>query len=622
MQIAEAYVKIRPDTAGFAGDLTGQVQGQTDRAATTASQSFGRRFSAGLKGMGSSIAAQLSSSAGLVAGLAGVAAGLRYVIGEYEEAAAIGRRTEAVIESTGGVAGITAGHLEELAGKLSKVAAVDDDLIQSAGNVLLTFKAVRNEVGRGNDVFDRTLTAATDMSAALGTDLQSAVMQLGKAIQNPVTGMSRLQRAGVDFTEQQKAQVQALVASGNTLEAQKVILAEVEAQFGGAAEASATGLARMQVAFGNLAETIGGFGPLQDWFQWWVDGISDPLDRIASYASFSPLGAVWDAMAPPPNAEKAVGEVFDRFSAGARDAAGAADGFAGSLADLSEAVKEYLDLTYDLPSAQRGLAEAFQALRDSDPADIAENLQGVAEAFGEVISAGGDPLGSLGVLMGGLRQLREEGDITQADFEGLREVLRGMPGVTEPLTARVEARGIEEARRSVGSWAQQILEVPPSRETAFEAKTEAAERAAEGYAHVVNGVPDGRITTYRAEGQGSAVAAAINVQNAIRGIDTDVTITFRAITVGVDAAAAAIRGVQQSTPNPRFGGLVSPGPGGAAAAGVPISVIGPSPEVMRAAASYGGRGTTVVPVSLDGRVIAEVVAHHDHRTGVAEGFEQ
>ena len=91
-------------------------------------------------------------AAGMAVVGAAVAAGLRVAVDEAAEAAVVGRQTDAVIRSTGGAANVTKGHLEDLAGSLSKVAAVDDEVIQSAGNVLLTFKAVRNEVGQGNVV--------------------------------------------------------------------------------------------------------------------------------------------------------------------------------------------------------------------------------------------------------------------------------------------------------------------------------------------------------------------------------------------------------------------------------------------------------------------------------------
>ena len=95
-----------------------------------------------------------------------------------------------------------------MAEKLSMKIGVDDDEILAAQNVLLTFKNV------GGDVFERTTEQAANLSAVLGTDMKSASMQLGKALNDPVKGMSKLGRSGVQFTEQQKKQVEAMVKAG------------------------------------------------------------------------------------------------------------------------------------------------------------------------------------------------------------------------------------------------------------------------------------------------------------------------------------------------------------------------------------------------------------------------
>lgn len=80
---------------------------------------------------------------------------------------------------------------------------------------------------------------------------------LGKALNDPVKGISALSRAGVTFTAQQKEQIKTLTESGNILGAQKVILGEVEAQVGGVAAAQATAGEKAKVFAGNLKEQLG-----------------------------------------------------------------------------------------------------------------------------------------------------------------------------------------------------------------------------------------------------------------------------------------------------------------------------------------------------------------------------
>jgi hypothetical protein len=100
-----------------------------------------------------------------------------------------------------------------------------------------------------------------DMATVMGTDLNSNILQIGKALNDPIKGITALNRAGVQFTDQQKDQIAALQESGRTMEAQKMILAELESQFGGAAEAMAKdfngGLIQAGNAMGDLKEEMG-----------------------------------------------------------------------------------------------------------------------------------------------------------------------------------------------------------------------------------------------------------------------------------------------------------------------------------------------------------------------------
>lgn len=178
-------------------------------------------------------------------------------VGAFEESEAISKRTANVLKTTGGAANVTAAQISNLATSLSKKSGIDDEAIQSGENLLLTFTNVRNEVGKGNDVFTQATKTAVDMSAALGQDLKSSNIQLGKALNDPIKGITALSRVGVSFTAQQKEQIKTLTESGNRLGAQKIILKELGREFGGAAEASATSSGKMKVALGNVQEAVG-----------------------------------------------------------------------------------------------------------------------------------------------------------------------------------------------------------------------------------------------------------------------------------------------------------------------------------------------------------------------------
>jgi hypothetical protein len=166
------------------------------------------------------------------------------------------KQTDAIITATGGAANLTTKQIGELARAMSVKTGVDDEAIQSSMNLLLTFKAVRNEVGAGNDIFARASMAALDLGNVFGST-DAAAKQLGKALSDPVKGVGALKKAGVDFTQAQRDQIKTLVESGDILSAQKLILKEVESQVGGTAAATATDFDRMKVAVGNVAEDLG-----------------------------------------------------------------------------------------------------------------------------------------------------------------------------------------------------------------------------------------------------------------------------------------------------------------------------------------------------------------------------
>lgn len=234
---------------------------------------------------------KLGKAAG-VAGLAlgaGLAVAAKLGFDELAQGQKVAAQTAAVIKSTGQAANVTAGHVEELSEALMKKSGVDDEVIASGQNMLLTFKKIRNEVGAGNDIFDQATKATLDLSVAMGTDMQSAAILVGKALNDPVAGLTSLTRKGVQFTKAQKEQIKALVESGQTMKAQKIILAELESQFGGSAEAAGKTLpgqlAIAKESFTNLAgELVANLLPA-------LTRGSELLLRLARYLQENPAQA-------------------------------------------------------------------------------------------------------------------------------------------------------------------------------------------------------------------------------------------------------------------------------------------------------------------------------------------
>lgn len=303
-EVGTAYVSLVPSARGFAAKMQSELGGDIARIGSTSGDEYGRKFSdsarKGVGGRAKSVFAGLAKAGPLVAAAAGVAVGkvISGALSEARDAAVVGARTENVIKTMGNAANISADQVAKLAGSISNKTAVDDEAIQSGQNLLLTFGNVRNEAGKGNDVFNQTSQLMVDMSAAMGQDMKGSAIQLGKALNDPVKGVSALSRVGVSFTAQQKEQIKALTESGNTLGAQKIILGEVEKQFGGAAETMATPAERAKVAWGNFQEDIGtALLPLVDKL---LTAFSDALPHIISFgkAIGSAVGPVIDKIVP------------------------------------------------------------------------------------------------------------------------------------------------------------------------------------------------------------------------------------------------------------------------------------------------------------------------------------
>jgi len=187
------------------------------------------------------------------------------------ESAKVHAQTAAVIKSTGGAAGVSAKQVEAYAARLSNITGIDDEVIQSGENMLLTFTNVRNNLAKNNQTFSEATSVITDMSVALGQDMKSSAMQVGKALNDPIKGITALKRVGVTFNDEQVKTIKHLVKTGKTAEAQAVILKELKKEFGGSAAAQATWADKAKVAAGNIEEAFGDlvnktFAPIGKWF--------------------------------------------------------------------------------------------------------------------------------------------------------------------------------------------------------------------------------------------------------------------------------------------------------------------------------------------------------------------
>lgn len=168
------------------------------------------------------------------------------------------------LKATGGAAGLTSEQIQKFASQRQSMTNFGDEATIAGASILATFKEIKGPI------FLEALSTAQDMSEAFGTDLKGSMIQLGKALNNPIQGMAALADVGVSFTESQKAQIKSMQEAGDLAGAQKVILGELAGEVGGAAEALRSPWVGVTNAFGDFQEEIwdlieGGGGGLLDW---------------------------------------------------------------------------------------------------------------------------------------------------------------------------------------------------------------------------------------------------------------------------------------------------------------------------------------------------------------------
>lgn len=229
-KIGRAFQGLDRQLAGFGSPLTG-VLGSVGKKFDDASGKAGG-FGKTLSNIGK------VEAVAAAAGIASLAVAIGKVgFDELKQGDKAAAQTAAALKSTGNAANVTADHIAGLAHKLQNLSGVDDNVIQGSENLLLTFTNIQNKVGAGNDIFDQATKAVLDMSVALGQDTSASAIQLGKALNDPIKGITALRRVGVSFTQEQTAQIKVLAQTGHALEAQKKILAELNKEFGGSAAA-------------------------------------------------------------------------------------------------------------------------------------------------------------------------------------------------------------------------------------------------------------------------------------------------------------------------------------------------------------------------------------------------
>ncbi len=337
----------------------------------------------------------------------------------------INAQTASVIKSTGGAANVTGRHVEELAGRLEVLTASEAEAVQEGANLLLTFTNIQNHAGKGNKVFDQATRIMNDMSVAMGTDMKSSAMLVGKALNDPIKGMSALGRAGVQFDADQKAAIKTMVESGDTMGAQKKILGELEKQFGGSGKAFAkTTQGQIELAkhsFGNLGETI--FAAVMPALGELASKATVALNKLTEYAP-----VIREQLVP----------VFERIRSVVSTVMGALKGdVGGNLEGIKQIFRDGVSII-------RSLWATFGST-------IVDNLRSTFENLKTIVG------GAFEVIKGIFRTVSAllKGDWKGA-WEGIKQILRGAAQVIRGMVAQLW-NTIRTAFRAAGAAVKGIF---------------------------------------------------------------------------------------------------------------------------------------------------------------------
>lgn len=417
--------------------------------ASSSADSFGKRHPHLVSGM------KLVGGAAL--GLAGVVAGgltvaLKQGVSSLKEHELADAQTAAAIKSTGGAAQVSAGQIRQHAGALEELTGIDDVAIQKGQNLLLTFTNIKDEAGAGNDIFTQTTDIMLDMATAMGTDTSSAAMMLGKALNDPVTGMGKLARAGVTFTEAQKEAIKKMVESGDVMGAQKLILEELRKEFGGSAEAAgktfAGSINKLKNKFEEFGEKLA--SKVMPHARKFIDFLTDLLSSGSAGEALGKIGGAIGDLArkfadfvSQVDWGKVSSTIGTKLSAAIR-----AVNWGAVFSTIGEV---FLGLASSLAI---GLFEPIYRAIDGFLADASDSLAGFISAFGDMMAFLGQMPGTLGAPF-------------RDAAAGIQEAEDGMHSYADSLRSKWET--IDETRRREERLNQALGEVTPAAQDATEA---------------------------------------------------------------------------------------------------------------------------------------------------------
>lgn len=194
---------------------------------------------------------RLSNMAMGALGIGSVGQVLRESLAAYRESEQAEKKLAAVLHATGNAAGWSVAQLKDYAEELENVTNYEDDATIAAMALMAKFQNISGQT------FKDAIRLSQDMASVMGTDLESAVMKVGKALNDPINGLGALGKQGDKVYEQQQKQIEAFLRMNEAAKAQGVVLNVLKGSYENAAQAMADPLTQAGNQWGKLSEQIG-----------------------------------------------------------------------------------------------------------------------------------------------------------------------------------------------------------------------------------------------------------------------------------------------------------------------------------------------------------------------------
>jgi len=188
--------------------------------------------------------------------------GLTAAITESEKFERSGFRVQAVLEATGSSAGFTAKEIRGLSKDIARTTLATSQGVEATAAKLLTFRSIQG------DVFTEALQLSQDLAETGFGSIEGAAVQLGKALEDPIAGVSALKEVGVSFSPVQKEQIRQFIELNQLAKAQAVILEVLSGQVGDVGVKAAEGLTgsynKLNFQISEFLQDMGNAGLVQE----------------------------------------------------------------------------------------------------------------------------------------------------------------------------------------------------------------------------------------------------------------------------------------------------------------------------------------------------------------------